>query len=348
MMKIIRAGLALLFMAVLLVSGGAFWLQNKMHNKVSHNQSGEFITIERGSTPDQIMAQLHQVGIISSPFIVKVYLRTVGEAQNMQAGEYQFPSPISAIEVLELLKKGRKRSARLTIPEGWTRFEIADRIANDFPVEPSVTQQEVLNMMNNTRLINDFDPDARNLEGYLYPTTYEFTIGTPAEDIIEKMVQQFRDIWEPNWTQRAKTLGRTPQEIVTIASLIENESKVDEERKRVASVIYNRLDRRMALGIDATNVYIAKMLGRWDGIIHKSDVEIDHPYNTRKIIGLPPGPISSASRSAYEAALYPEKTDYIFYVLDVDKNDGSHNFYETAAGFSQGKAKYQRWLAKQR
>lgn len=347
-MKIVRVLSTLIFLGAVVISGAAFWLYRSMHHQVSHQQSDTFITIERGSTPDQVMAQLHDVSIIRSPLSVKIYLRTVGEAQSIQAGEYQFPSPISALEVLELLKKGRKRSARLTIPEGWTRFEIAERIASNFPVDPPVSKDEVLRMMNNTRLINNFDANAKNLEGYLYPTTYEFTIGTSAEDIIEKMVQQFREVWDPKWTQRARELGRTPQEIVTIASLIENESKVDSERKRVASVIYNRLDRGMALGIDATNVYIAKMLGRWDGIIHKSDLEIDHPYNTRKIIGLPPGPISSASRSAFEAALYPEKTDYIYYVLDVDKNDGSHNFYETAEGFAQGKAKYQRWLAKQR
>lgn len=347
-MKLLRSLLALLFLAVLAISGGAVWLRQTMNQPVAHGQADEYLTVERGSTPDQVMAQLESAGIIRSPLAVKIYLRTLGEAQSIQAGEYQFPSPISAIEVLELLKNGRDRSARLTIPEGWTRFEIAERIANNFPVEPSISKLEVLRLMNDVSLIQDFDPQAKNLEGYLYPTTYEFAIGSSAEEIIEKMVNQFKSVWEPGWTQRARELGRTPQEIVTIASLIENESKFDTERKRVASVIYNRLDRGMALGIDATNVYIAKMLGRWDGILHKSDLEIDHPYNTRKGMGLPPGPISSASKSAFEAALYPEETDYLFYVLDVDRNDGSHNFYETAAGFAQGKAKYQRWLAKQR
>lgn len=347
-MQLIRSLLAIIFLAVLAISGGAVWLRQTMNRPVAHEQSNEYIIVERGSTPDQVMAQLESAGIIRSPLAVKIYLRTLGEAQSIQAGEYQFPSPISAVEVLELLKNGRKRSARLTIPEGWTRFEIAERIANNFPVEPSVSKPEVLRLMNDVSLIQDFDPQAKNLEGYLYPTTYELTIGSSADAIIEKMVNQFKTVWEPGWTKRAQELGRTPQEIVTIASLIENESKFDAERKQVASVIYNRLDRGMALGIDATNVYIAKMLGRWDGILHKSDLEIDHPYNTRKVMGLPPGPISSASKSAFEAALYPEKTDYLFYVLDVDRNDGSHNFYETAAGFAQGKAKYQRWLAKQR
>ena len=162
------------------------------------------------------------------------------------------------------------------------------------------------------------------------------------------MVGQFKSVWEPEWDELARKMGKTKREIVIIASLIENESKVDAERNLVASVIYNRLERRIPLGIDATNVYIAKMLGRWDGVIHKSDVEIDHPYNTRKVYGLPPGPISSASKSAIEAALNPAQTNYLYYVLNVEANDGSHHFYDTAAGFSRGKAAYQRWLARQR
>lgn len=116
----------------------------------------------------------------------------------------------------------------------------------------------------------------------------------------------------------------------------------------VASVIYNRLEQGIPLGIDATNVYIAKLLNRWDGIIHKSDVEINHPYNTRKIVGLPPGPISAPSESAIKAPLNPAKTNNIYYVLNVEDNDGSHHFYSSAKEFANGKAVYQRWLANQR
>ena len=135
---------------------------------------------------------------------------------------------------------------------------------------------------------------------------------------------------------------------MTIASLIETESKFDDERAVVASVIYNRLKRGMALGIDQTTVYIAKMQNRWDGTIHKSDLEVDSPYNTRKYAGLPPTPISSVSESALAAALNPAQTDYLFYVLNVEKNDGSHHFFNSAADFERAKAKYQDWLEQQR
>ncbi len=162
------------------------------------------------------------------------------------------------------------------------------------------------------------------------------------------MVEQFKKIWKPEWNDKAKQLGRTPHEIVTIASLIETESKFDAERAIVASVISNRLAKNIPLGIDQTAVYIAKMQNRWDGTINKSDLEVDSPYNTRKYGGIPPGPISSVSESALEAALNPAQTDYIYYVLNVEKNDGSHNFYSSAADFERGKAAYQIRLEQQR
>lgn len=347
-MRFIKPLLVLAVLSALLVGGVIYWLYSSLHRPVEHDMSGTFITIEKGSTPNQIIDQLAAAGIIRNPFATQIYLRAFGDASKLQAGEYRFDSPITPLEVLEELEEGRQRTIKLTIPEGWTRFEIAERIAATFPTEPPMDAKAVLYLMNDASLIKDFDPNAENLEGYLYPTTYQFPLGTRPEQVVKRMVDQFRTTWKPEWSERARKLGRTNHEIVTIASLIENESKFDAERKIVSSVIYNRLERGMALGIDATNVYVAKLLNRWDGVLNKSDLEIDHPYNTRKIAGLPPGPISSASETALEAALDPARTDYLYYVLDVEKNDGSHNFYESAAEFEKGKAKYQRWLAEQR
>jgi len=247
-----------------------------------------------------------------------------------------------------LLREGKNRTKTLTIPEGWTRFEIAERIAAQFPGDPALTSEEVFALMDDVSLIRDIDPEANNLEGYLYPTTYQFEIDAQPKMIIARMVDQFTSTWQPEWNELARKAGKTKREIVIIASLIENESKVDAERDLIASVIYNRLQQGIRLGIDATNVYTAKMLGRWDGVIHKSDVEIEHPYNTRKVYGLPPGPISSASKSSLEAALKPAQTDYLYYVLNVEAGDGSHHFYTNATDFAKGKAAYQRWLSEQR
>lgn len=347
-MNFARVFLVLFLLAALVIGGLGYWLHNALHTPVVHDNSEEYITIEEGSASSTIIEVLSYYGVIQEPMATRIYLRFIKPDAILEAGDYQFASPISPLEVLEQLKDGKKRTKGLTIPEGWTRYEIAKRIHAQFPTEPPMSEQEVLALLDDVSLIKDIDPKAKNLEGYLYPTTYEFELGTSPQAIVAKMVQQFKTMWQPAWDAQAEKLGKTKREIVVIASLIENESKVDTERPLVSSVIYNRLQQGIPLGIDATNVYIAKMLGRWDGIIHKSDVEIDHPYNTRKIQGLPPGPISSASRSAFEAALQPAETDNLYYVLNVEAGDGSHHFYATAAGFAKGKAAYQRWLATQR
>lgn len=348
MIKLVKIIFVLGLTALLAVGAGVYWFYSSLNAKAEHTKANDVITIERGTAPNIIIDRLAADGIVSSPLALKLYLRTAGDASKLQAGEYRFASPISPLEVLKTLEKGTTATKRLTIPEGFTRFDIAKRLAEQFPGEPAMSESEILALMNDTALIRDLDPDARNLEGYLYPATYELPPDATPRTIIPRLVEQFRKTWKPEWTERARALGRTPHEIVTIASLIETESPVEAERPIVASVIYNRINRNIPLGIDQTVVYVAKMQNRWDGTIHKSDIEADSPYNTRKYGGIPPGPISSVSASAIEAALNPAETNYIFYVLDVGKNDGSHHFYASAAEFEKGKAVYQRWLEEQR
>ena len=361
-MKIVKILFALVAAVILLVVGISFWLYRSVTTAHAHDKGDQFITIEKGTTQPAIIDKLAAEGIIASPFAIKTYLRTIGDAGNLQAGEYQFPSPITPLQVLKELEKGESQTIKLTIPEGFTRFDIAKRIVEKFgnapvsnpspeaaaPAGPLFTEQEVLLLMEDTSLVADIAPEAKNLEGYMYPSTYSFPRNAKPEVIIPQLVQQFKKVWKPEWTTAAKAIGRTPHEIVTIASLIETESGVESERPTVASVIYNRLSKSIPLGIDQTVVYVAKMQNRWDGTINRSDLDVDSPYNTRKYGGLPPGPISSVSESAIAAALNPATTDYIYYVRNVDANDGSHWFYASAADFERGKAEYQRWLEKER
>ncbi len=347
-MKYIKILFALFFISILAVIGVSYWLYSSLNSPHSHDKTEQFIKIEKGTSPNQIIDKLSDEGILAAKFSVQIYLRTFGNSNNFQAGEYQFASPITPLQVLKELEKGVERTTKLTIPEGFTRFDIAKRIAEKFPQDPPIDEKEILNLMNDTSLIKDFDPDAKNLEGYMYPSTYNFAPEAKPQVIIKRTVEQFKTIWKPEWNARAKALGRTPHEIVTIGSLIETESKFPEERPIVASVIYNRIAKNIPLGIDQTAVYIAKMQNRWDGVINKSDLEVDSPYNTRKYGGIPPGPISSVSESAIEAALNPAQTDYIFYVLNVGKNDGSHAFFNNARDFERAKADYQVWLEQQR
>jgi UPF0755 protein len=346
--KLAALVVALIAVAVATVS---FWLYRSVNEPHVHTKGDDFVQIEKGLSPKQIVARLVDEGVIESYYATIVYLRLFGDPAKLQAGEYQFDSPITPIEVLKELESGEERTVKLTIPEGFTRFDIARRIVERFPREPQIAESEILEIMNDAQkfsVIAEIAPEATNLEGYLYPSTYNFARDASPQQMIVTMVDQFGKVWKPEWTDKARLLGRSPHEIVTIASLIETESGVESERPIVASVIYNRLKKRFALGIDQTVVYVAKMNGRWDGTINQSDLNAVSPYNTRKYPGLPPGPISSVSVSALEAALSPATTDYLYYVRNVDLNDGSHWFYSSAAEFERGKAAYQRWLERER
>lgn len=364
MRKLLIVVVLLGLVAAAAVGGTAFWVKRAMNSPHEHAKANEYISIEKGTAPPAVIGRLVSEGVIENGTPVMLYLRTVGDASKIKAGDYRFKSPITPLEVLADLEKGEERTTRLVIPEGFTIFDIANRIAEftaknqpersgtvdrgDTGSPLIYTDKDVLAMLNDSSLVRDISPYAQNLEGYMYPSTYEVDPKSTPQEMIDMMVNQFRKVWKPEWTEKAKSMGRTPHEIVTIASLIETETGVPAERPVVASVIYNRLAKRIPLGIDQTNVYIAKMQGRWDGTIHKSDLEVISPYNTRKFPGLPPGPISSVSANSIEAALNPAQTDYIFYVRNVQKNDGSHWFYASAAEFEKGKAEYQKWLEKER
>jgi UPF0755 protein len=348
MKRIVTFTFMLLALAVIVVAGISYWIFSAVNKPHEHDRAADYIKIEKGSTPREIIAKLTSEGIIVNPTATNYYLRFFGDASKLQAGEYQFESPITPLQALKELEKGELQTTKLVIPEGFTRFDIAKRIAERFPQNPPVDDAAILAMMDDVSLIRDISPNAKNLEGYMYPTTYSLPRDAKPQEIIKAMVDQFRKFWKPEWTLAAYNLKRSPHEIVTIASLIETETSVESERPIVAGVINNRLSKNVPLGIDQTNVYIAKMMGRWDGTIHKSDLEVASPYNTRKVAGLPPGPISSVTESSIRAALNPQTNDYIFYVRNVDANDGSHWFYSSAAEFEKGKAKYQQWLEKER
>lgn len=344
-MKILKFISVLVILAIIVFS---YWIYRSLNTSHTHNKNNQYVQIPYGSSPGQILVKLASEGILPNQIPLKIYLKITGKGNEMQAGEYLFGSPITPLGVLEELNNGRLRTVQLTIPEGFTRFDIAKRIAQQFSQNRPAGENAALNLMEDISLIKDIDPEVNNLEGYMYPNTYNFSRSVTTWAIIKKMVGEFRKAWKPEYADRALKLKLTPHQVITIASLVETESRLNAERPVIASVIYNRLNKGMPLGIDQTAVYIAKMENRWDGIINMSDLESNSPYNTRKVVGLPPGPISSVSESSIKAALYPASTNYIYYVLNVEKNDKSHRFYVTAAEFERGKAAYQAWLKKER
>ena len=338
--------LILVIIAVVLLAGAASgaWIYSDLRKPIAHNKSGQYIEIPRGSSPSSIVKKLAAEGIIKHEWPLMLYLKSTGRGATLKAGEYDFPSPVSPLAVLAKLQQGERRLTRLTIPEGWTRWDIAKAMTQVAELRLE-SEAQALELMNNVSLIGDLDPAAKNLEGYLFPDTYEFAPDTTAAGVVEMMVKRFRNVWKPEWSDRARSLGMTPREIVTMASIIETEAKLDEERSLVASVIYNRLRKDIPLAVDSSIVYASKLEGKWryDGKVYRSDIERRSPYNTRIYAGLPPGPVASPGESSLKAALNPAESDYLYYVRNPARDDGAHNFYSNGSEFETGVQALRKW-----
>src|ERR1700704_2218722 len=322
----------------------ALWLYREMRSPASHEKAGEYIEIPRRSTPESIANKLLSEGVIRRKWPLLFYIKITGSAKLIKAGEYRFPSPITPLGVLKKLEEGEQRLSPFTVIEGWTRWDIADSLSHvdELHLRDS---NEALRLMDETSAIRDLDPAATNLEGYLFPATYSFPDDTKPAAVIAGMVKRFRQLWSPERAERARALGMTPRQIAIIASLIETEAKLKEDRPLVASVIYNRLKKHIALGVDSTIVYASKLAGKWrdNGKVYKSDVDRRSPYNTRLFSGLPPGPVGAPGESSIDAALNPAQTDYLYYVREPSRNDGAHNFYSKEADFQKGVRTLREW-----
>ncbi|MCU1265156.1 MAG: Endolytic murein transglycosylase [Acidobacteria bacterium] len=337
--------LFIFIVVVVLCAGGiGYWGYKDLHTPVRHSRSEQYVEIPRGAAPASVVRKLASEGVITHEWPLKLYMKFSGSGTRLRAGEYMFPSPISPLGVLRKLQLGEQRTMRLTIIEGWTRWDIASAMAR-VPEFELADPDEALKLMNDVSLIKSVDPEATNLEGYLYPDTYEFPPGTSPRVVIEMMVKRFLMEWSPENAAKARALNLTPRQIATTGSLIETEAKLKDERPIIASVIYNRLKRNMPLGVDSSIIYASKLAGKWknDGKVYKSDVDRVSPYNTRLFAGLPPGPIASFGASSLEAALNPAKTEFLFYVRDPARNDGAHNFYANDSDFSHGVQALRNW-----
>ena len=339
-----RLILLISLLGILAVAAFGAWAYSDLRRPVAHSKAGQYIEIPKGSSPSAIVRKLAAEGVIKHEWPLKFYLKSTGVGSTLKAGEYDFPSPISPLSVLAKLQQGERRLNRLTIIEGWTRWDIARAMAQ-VPEFHLTSETQALELMNNVSLISDLDPEARNLEGYLFPDTYEFSPETTPAQLVEMMVKRFRDVWKPDWTERSRSLNFSPRQIVTTASIIETEAKLDEERPVVASVIYNRLQKNIPLAVDSSVIYASKLEGKWryDGKVYLSDIQRRSPYNTRIFAGLPPGPVASPGESSLKAALNPVTSDFLYYVRNPARDDGAHNFYSNGAEFETGVQALRRW-----
>jgi UPF0755 protein len=325
--SLLAASLIILVLIIAAIAGFAVWLRMAVSQPVEHESADRVISIEQGTGTQAIIARLSEAGIVRRPAALKIYLRLTGRAAGLKAGDYKFASPISPLQAIDKIRRGEVYLERVTIPEGYNRFEIAETLAAR---TGKATAEEFLHIMDDQTPIANIAPEARDLEGYLFPDTYNYSSKTTAEDLVRAMVNRFDEVFTPEWASRASELGMTVHQVVTLASIIEKEAKVPDERPRVASVFHNRLKLRMALGSDPTFIYAAIIARDYDGNPnqprHRTRLS---PYNTYQVSGLPPGPIASPGRASLQAALYPEDTDYLYFV--VNGTAGRHKFSHTAA-----------------
>ena len=194
-----RIIILVLVIGVLAVAGVGAWTYSDLRKPIAHAKTGQYIEIPKGSSPATIIKKLVAEGVLKHEWPLKLYLKSTGAGSTLKAGEYDFPSPISPLGVLSKLQQGQRRLNRLTIIEGWTRWDIA-RAMMQVPQFGLTTEAQALELMDNVSLVNDLDPAAKNLEGYLFPDTYEFSPETTGAQVVEMMVERFRNVWKPDWT----------------------------------------------------------------------------------------------------------------------------------------------------
>ena len=314
---------ATLFLVVL--AGGLFavyaWRQLETPYQ-GFREDAAFLEVERGMSSARIAERLEEKGVIAHAWQFRL-LRLLRPRAVLQAGEYRFTKPASVRAVFGRLARGDVYYVTLAIPEGANLFEIAALVAAaDLP-----NAGDFLKHAKNPSLIRDLAPSAPSLEGYLFPSTYQFRRKATSAEICERLTGEFRKQW--------KALGapENTQRLVTLASLVEKETSIAEERPVVASVYWNRLRAGMRLDCDPTVIYAALLEGKYRGTIYRSDLERDSPYNTYRRTGLPPGPIANPGAAALRAAIHPAETSYLFFVAKGD-GSGAHRVSEDLAGHS--------------
>src|ERR1051325_4404632 len=324
-------------------AGLAFWVRAQFYTPVEHDEN-QAVIVQPGMSTQAIIGKLNQIGIVKNPSAFAFYLRALRRSGQLKAGVYKFDSPITPMQAVEKILRGEVTYERVTIPEGYNRFDIAKTLAR---VTGKATEQEFLRLMNDTRSIARIAPEARNLEGYLFADTYNYDASTTPEELIQAMVNRFKEVFTPEWSARARQIGMSVHQVVTFASIIEKEARVEEDRPKIASVIKNRLKARMLLACDPTFIYAAILAGDYDGNPnqprHRQRLS---PYNTYIFTGLPPGPIASPSRASFAAALFAPDTDYLYFV--ANGIDGRHIFSSTPAQHEAAVAEYHKNLREQK
>lgn len=291
------------------------------------------VEIPVGKTVREVAAILEREGLVLNARAFLALASIQGEARRIRAGIYRVEAPSSAQTLLRKLARGDVGLYRVTIPEGWNLLHVADRLG----ALGLANRESFLNRARDPRWVSELlGFQAPSLEGFLFPDTYLFPPGIGEKGILRVMVRRFQEAFEPEFASRARQMGWSVLEVVTLASLIEKETPVVEERGLVSGVFHRRLRLGMKLESDPSVIY---GLDGFNGDLRKQDLLLPHPYNTYVFPGLPPGPICNPGQAAIRAALFPAEVDYLYF---VSRNDGTHHFSRTLREHLQAVARYQR------
>jgi len=331
---VIRKGLVALVVLVLVVSAvTVVWAWNALWRPLDNRETT--LEVPEDATGRWVLANLHQLGLMPSELAGRLYLRFFAEDRHLLYGRYRIPARSRPAEILERILSGEVETMTVTIVEG-SSAEEASEVCSAAGLG---TIEEWRELVSRGTLIHDVAPGALTLEGFLFPDTYRFAVGLPATSAAQHMLDRFREVWREEATE---SLWRPPLELVTLASLVEAETSVPDERPRIAGVFANRLRKGMLLQCDPTVVYALKRRGEWRGRLLRRHWQTDDPYNTYRYPGLPPGPINNPGQHALAAAITPESHDYLYFVAAPG---GGHTFTRTLRDHERAVSV---WLASRR
>ncbi|HET7618243.1 MAG TPA: endolytic transglycosylase MltG [Vicinamibacterales bacterium] len=329
---IIAAAVALL--VVLIALGAWVWIGVSRPYR-GYTADEQFVEIPQGAGPISIGRRLAEAGVVRDATSFRLAVWLSGEGRRLQAGDYRFDRPMSAREVVGKIARGEVYLRPVTFPEGLT----IRQMAAIYESKGFGSAADFIEASRDTRAIADIDPQATDLEGYLFPETYNLPRRATAAQLIARMVEGFRSALTPELRQQAAARGLSVRAMVTLASIVEKETARAEERPIVAGVYANRIRIGMPLQCDPTVIYALERAGRYTGNITRDDLQFDSPYNTYRYPGLPPGPIASPGVAALRAAAQPADVAYLYF---VSRNDGSHVFAATLAEHNRNVEEYQR------
>jgi UPF0755 protein len=315
------------------VAGGWFYLRAQQPYR-GYEGSEQFVEIPPGASSFAIGERLVAGGVVRDLPTYRLTLWLSGQGRRLKAGEYRFDHAMTPKEVIGKIARGEAFVVTLTFPEGLTIAEMA-KIFESHGLGPAAAFVEAAQ---DSSLVHDLDPAARNLEGYLFPETYAVPRKTDAPKLVRLMVGRFGHVFTQELRDAAVARQLSVRQAVALASIVEKETAKAEERPMVAAVYVNRLRLRMPLQADPTVIFAIQQTGTYTGNLRHDDLMVDSPYNTYRYPGLPPGPIASPGRASLDAAVHPAESDALYF---VSRNDGSHVFAKTLDEHNRNVQQYQ-------